>query len=80
MAQSQGRRLLLVLGGKGLRPWGGSLWRQDTPVRRGGGRGPGEELVVPAVGGGKKKREGQGGLWAPDLGLGSPRCSPHSLR
>lgn len=27
---------------------GGSLWKEDTPVRRGGGRGPGEESALPA--------------------------------
>lgn len=37
-----------VLGGKELRRKGGSLWQEDTPVRRAaGGRGPGEAPVLP---------------------------------
>lgn len=66
VARPQRRCLRRALGGKGLRQWGGSLWQEDTPVRRGGGRGPGEE---PALAGGRRRKEeewrpGAGGLWA----------------
>lgn len=40
---------------------GGSLWQEDTPVRRGGRRGPGEEPALPAGGEGRRKSGGQGG-------------------
>lgn len=53
MARPQRRCLWLALGEKELRQWGGSLWQEDTPVRRGGGRGPGEEPALP----GRRRRK-----------------------
>ncbi|KAK2504278.1 hypothetical protein MC885_014583 [Smutsia gigantea] len=37
VARPPWRRLRLALGDKGLRQWGGSLWQEDTPVRRAAG-------------------------------------------
>lgn len=61
MTRPQRRCLRLALGGKGLRRWGGSLWQEDTPVRRGGGRGPGEEPALPGPGEGRRKSGGPAG-------------------
>lgn len=48
-------------GREGVKAAGCSLWREDTPVRRGGGRGPGEEPALPCRREGRRKSGGQGG-------------------
>lgn len=83
VARPQRRRLRPELGGKGLRQRGCSLWQEDTPVRRGGGRGPGEEpALLPGCPASQGEKEGGRGEAraasrpsAPGLDSSSPQPS-----
>lgn len=82
-----GRREVRLAGAgrEGVKRWGGSLWQQDTPVRRAAGGAQVGSLRGPGGGGGgrRKEEELQGlggrigrGSWA---GRRVPRCPSHAL-